>query len=208
MSYEINTFVGLGSPGLDSKEEYRLQYRRADITAKFIKEQDCDMSVVLDVAGPSEIGKAICDKYRLGVYAYDRHSSLVFNPHKLLAGTSGDLDGVWWPQTGVVQTVLMTEVLEHILNPLNFMKELKEAVVFDDLIMSWPNRPSWLWTRNHFHEMDIHRFRYLCKLSGYEIIRVMKRAQPETWYNRFRGIRPFFRSFCNRHYWAHLRPIR
>jgi len=193
MSYEINTFVGLGSPGLDSKEEYRLQYRRADITAKFIAEQDCDMSVVLDIAGPSEIGKAICRR---------------FSVRKLLAGTSGDLDGVWWPQTGIVQTVLMTEVLEHILNPLKFMRELKEAVQFDDLIMSWPNRPSPLWTRNHFHEMDIHRFRYLCKLSGYEIVRVMKRPQPETWYNRFRGIRPFFRSFVNRHYWAHLRPLK
>jgi len=113
MSYEINTFVGLGSPGLDSKEEYRLQYRRADITAKFIKEQDCDMSVVLDVAGPSEIGKAICRR---------------FSNDKMIAGTSGDLDGVWWSQTGVVQTVIMTEVLEHILNPLKFMKELKEAV--------------------------------------------------------------------------------
>jgi hypothetical protein len=191
---ELDTFKALGDPGYDKPVNYRLTDKRIQSTLSFMFECRVKGKFLLDVAGPSYVSQKIAEHYG---------STLIYH-------TEGDLDTLDWKEVGQPvghETVLMLEVLEHLLNPLLFLTELKRKVDFDDMIVSWPCRPSWLWTRIHFHEMRQDRFEYLCKRAGYEIINFKKERQHESWYGRFLGIRPVCRTFVNYQMFAHIRPI-
>lgn len=194
LKQDIDTFKGLGDEGFNKPENYRLHWVRLENTVNFINKYYPKYSPesFLDVAGPSILGKKLAKGY-----LSDYHH------------TSGNIDHTTWSApVKKVHTVLMMEVLEHILNPLQFFSELKNRVEFTTMVVTWPSRPSWLWTNIHFHEMRLDRFEYLCKLAGYEILDVEKHKLPESWYNKFRGIRPFFRYWVNYHYMALIKPIK
>lgn len=185
LKQNVDTFAQAGDPGHNSPEQMKCVERRVENTLRFIDliEPQYRTPSFLDIAGPSIVGKEIAAHHFADYYT-----------------TTGDLDRNWKTNCAKVHTVLMLEVLEHILNPLKFFEELRDRVDFEKMIVSWPARPSWLWTEIHYHEMRLDRFEYLCKLAGYEVTYVHKGKMPESWYNRFRGIRPFFRSFVNTHY--------
>lgn len=189
---ELDTFKALGDVGYDKPLNYRLTDKRIESTIKFMEECGIDGKTFLDIAGPSYVAGKISKHYS---------GTLIYH-------TGGNLDTKDWYKTGGQHyaTVLMLEVLEHLLNPLLFLSELKRTTSFNNMIVSWPYRPSWLWTRIHFHEMRPDRFEYLCKLAGYEIVRMKKERQHELWYSKFTGIRPFCRTFVNYQMFAHVRP--
>ena len=189
LKQNIDTYLGLGHLKQNTQENYDLALKRAMKTVEFVVSNKIPCETAVDIAGPSIVGKWILEVLNCGYWE----------------GTKGDLDREWLCDLHRCDLVLMTEVIEHLLNPLKFMEELAQRVEFKSMVLTWPARPSWLWTEGHFHEMRLDRFELLCKMAGYEIIEVKKGTAPETWYNRFRGIRPFFRSFVQTHYMAHLK---
>ena len=83
------------------------------------------------------------------------------------------------------------EAMEHLLNPLLFLENLKEYIAKDGLIfISYPYRNSLFWSDIHFHEYDIARFRYLIKTAGYKIL-AYKEVRMYSWHGF--GIRPLLR---------------
>ncbi len=89
-------------------------------------------------------------------------------------------------------TIFLFEILEHLLSPLEMLRGL-HYILSDDgiLYVSLPQRPKFLWTSHHFHEIDHSRCRYLFTKANFEI----------EWHRRIYfwnfgfGIRPAFRLF-------------
>ena len=96
--------------------------------------------------------------------------------------------------TGEYDVVTAMEVIEHLFNPLHLLKEisgvLKEG---GKLYLSTPKgKPHFLWSKDHFHEMNEQSIMALIESSGFIVIRKEEiRIQPLSYY--FTGIRPFFR---------------
>lgn len=194
LKQDINTFVGLGDPGYDKKENYILHERRLKKMIKYIDRQFPEFGPrsFLDVAGPSWIGEEIARHYKAEYYY-----------------TSGNIDKTNWSASAQkVHTVLMLEVIEHILNPLQFLINLRERIDFTSMVLTWPSRPSWLWTNIHYHELRLDRFEYLCELAGYEILDIQKGKVDEMWYKKFQSVRSFCRYWMNYHYMALIKPIK
>lgn len=186
---EINTFVGIGE-NETSDTAYKFGEYRAGKTIDFMVNQGIYSKSILDVTGPSFVGKVIGSHFNAQVF-----------------GTIGDLDrGTWVADFDECDTILILEVLEHLLNPLWFMEILRHRIKKDaNIFLTWPSRP--IPTDNHWHEFGLKRFRYLCKLARYEIIRAEYTDIGSTldWKSRFKGIRPFFRSFVDWHCIAHIK---
>jgi len=188
---KIDTFKGLGSPGRDNPLNYELDRQRKDYTTQLMHWWQVRPYSILDVAGPSVVGKWIAEDFNCKLYH-----------------TIGDLDKDWKPELQHVHTVICLEVMEHLLNPMKFLIELEKKVIFQHLIISWPHRPSWLWSNHHFHEYDLSRFEYLVHRSGYEIVHIDKRPEFTKWWQHLTGIRPMIRPFVSTHYFAHLKFVR
>lgn len=191
-SQKITPWIGYGCDGWSTQEHKKNTDLRINTTIDFILEFTQQIpKTILDVAGPSYVGIEIAKR----LVAYYNH-------------TSGDIDlSTWSTNMKKCDMVLMLEVIEHILNPLQFLRELKDRVDFKYMVLSWPCRPSWLWTPIHYHEIQLNRFEYLVERAGYKIVKVQKGRLHESWYNKFKGIRPFFRYFVNRHYMVIIEPI-
>lgn len=190
MSYnmKINTFRGLGDPGANDELHMRLNRKRADITIQKIKEWGIDPYTICDIAGPSTVGKWVADACMARMW-----------------GTEGDLDFEWNPVVSHCHTVICLEVIEHVLNPLKLLHEIKSKIIYDRLIVSWPERPHWLWSDHHFHEYDIPRFKYLCYRANMTIMRHHRYRMPMAWWQGFTGIRPAIRQFVS---WQHIVELR
>jgi len=106
--------------------------------------------------------------------------------------TDGDLDILGWqPLAGNFDVILCLEVLEHLMNPALFMKELRKRCYKDtQIFISYPTNPLWLWGGRHFNEYTSNRFYTLISECGFKI--------EGYWWNRgfldlrtiFTGIRP------------------
>jgi len=91
-------------------------------------------------------------------------------------------------------TILCLEILEHLFNPLFFLECVRDALDEDGILyLSTPNRPKFLWTEHHFHEIDDDRIQWLFEISGFEIESQRKIRLFRGWKWHFRGIRPLFR---------------
>jgi len=91
--------------------------------------------------------------------------------------------------------VFCFEVLEHLQNPLWFLKQVKGLIKDDGIIyLSTPYRIEYLWSELHFHEMSHTRIqRWLLSPLGLKILR-KKRMRYIKEYRQFLiGIRPIFR---------------
>lgn len=184
LKQDINVFAQLGDEGHNAPMSYKLQRIRMERTLKFMAEQNlsCDNKRVLDIAGPSVMGKQVSQN----ALSYD--------------WTEGNLDETDWIVTrDDVDIVLMCEVIEHLCNPLLFLRRLKALASFDVMVVTWPIRPSWLWTNLHFHEMRLDRFEYLLGRAGYELVAYNKDKIPTHWTSVFKGVRPTIRHFYNPH---------
>lgn len=96
-------------------------------------------------------------------------------------------------------TIFCFEVLEHLMNPLFFLKNLRNTL--DDngvLFLSTPtHKPHFLWDKHHFTEYDFDRLKNLLNRSGFKIIKYQKvRTRPIWWH--LTGLRPFIRLFINK----------
>lgn len=106
--------------------------------------------------------------------------------------TEGDLDSEWTGQQADV--VFCFEVIEHLCNPLLFLRNLKRYV--RDGTVIFVTIPNHLlrrhWRNMHYHEVDYKRFSYLCAMAGYEIVHhEVRRLWPRL--SDITGIRPFIR---------------
>ena len=132
-----------------------------------------------------------------------RHPSLdIGEPNfigKYLGIEDNTLDGdfnawVYAPKTKY-KTIVCLEVLEHVMNPLDFMYMLKELLDTDSkLYISTPLIPfiSWYQWNEHFTEYKEANLDILFKYAGFKIVR--KRIfRPFKWWFYFTGIRPFAR---------------
>ncbi len=192
LKQKVDVFAALGDEGHDSELDHMLGRKRMENTLKFMQKNGIaiEKTNVLDIAGPSMLGQ---------------YATMAAEGY---AGTHGDLDTVdWEPDNSVVDIVLMCEVIEHLLNPLLFLEELKKKVSFDVMVVTWPIRPSWLWTNLHFHEMRLDRFEYLCERAGYDLIAYKKDKIPTHWTSFFHGIRPAIRHLYNPHCNAIIKKI-
>jgi len=96
------------------------------------------------------------------------------------------------------QTVFCFEILEHLQNPLFFMREVKSLIrpSGGTLYLSTPGRIQWLWTDKHFIEMSPKRLqKWILEPLGLRIVRKQRlRITPSL---RHFGIRPIIRLFTN-----------
>jgi len=120
-------------------------------------------------------------------------------PFFLYAHTEGDLDTDDWTPYHPVKSVrydivLCFEVLEHLANPLLFLRTLKRylsptAYVFISIPNHLLRRH---WRTLHYHEIDPVRFEFLCEQAGYEIMfHKVHRYWPRL--RDISGIKPFLR---------------
>jgi len=96
-------------------------------------------------------------------------------------------------------TILCLEVLEHLQNPLFFMKNLKLMLRKNGTIyLSMPARPQILWTRHHFFEMGRKHFnKWILEPLELRIVRYKKIMLWRAFWTYFTGFRPFLRLFFN-----------
>ena len=95
--------------------------------------------------------------------------------------------------------ILCLEVLEHLQNPLFFMKNLKLMLRENGIIyLSMPARPRILWTKHHFFEMNKKHFdKWILKPLGLRITKSKRiRIKCPFWFC-FIGFRPLLRFFFN-----------
>jgi SAM-dependent methyltransferase len=122
-----------------------------------------------------------------------------------IRNTSGDLDN---PKlNGVFDSIFCFEVIEHLMNPLNLLLEIRRVLrPSGRLFLSTPkHKPHFLWGQYHFTEFDEERLRALVTRAGFEIRRKAEfRTMPIWWH--FLGIRPLIRFFHNKVFILELKP--
>jgi 2-polyprenyl-3-methyl-5-hydroxy-6-metoxy-1,4-benzoquinol methylase len=126
---------------------------------------------VLDCGEPNVLKNLMEDKFKIEI-----------------KNTSGDLDVM--PIEGKYNFILGFELLEHLMNPLWFLIQVRNALEPDGVaFLSTPiNKPKFFWRYDHFHEFDEYRLRSLVRKAGFEVVRE-ERAR----FYRMTGIRPIIR---------------
>jgi hypothetical protein len=122
-------------------------------------------------------------------------------PGARLIGTNGNYDTIYWEPVlwrADFKKVFCFEVLEHLMNPLLFLRRLWQFVDEDsDIYISFPSgRPQFLWDHHHFNEFDHSRAKEMFWIAGYKIVRTER--TPILWntpLSYLKGIRPFLRLF-------------
>ena len=123
--------------------------------------------------------------------------------HCLFANTTIDLDE--GKLTGEYDVITALEIIEHLFNPLHLLKEISSVLKESGkLYLSTPKgKPHFLWSKDHFHEMNEKSLMSLINRAGFKVIRKDEiRIQPVSFY--FRGIRPLFRLIYERHWLMEL----
>jgi len=96
-----------------------------------------------------------------------------------------------FPPMVVIPTLLCFEVIEHLLNPLLFLLEVRNLMnSTSHLYLSYPIQPYAFWSPWHFHEYDKSRFLYLLREAGLSIVDYQ---ELKLW-KRITGIRPIIRN--------------
>lgn len=95
---------------------------------------------------------------------------------------------------GKYDTIFIFEVLEHLMNPLlclnNVKKYCKENT---QIFISVPRQQHLFWNQYHFHEFDKKRFEYLIEKAGLKIIGSSSFIARFDWLFYITGIRPILR---------------
>jgi SAM-dependent methyltransferase len=110
----------------------------------------------------------------------------------------GDVDFDFEPIPGSWGTILCLEILEHLYNPLLALTNMRSALAPGGVIyLSTPGRPHFLWSHQHFHEIDDERIRWLFRRAGLEVLKEGRIPVRREWWWHLRGIRPFLRLFTH-----------
>jgi len=100
-------------------------------------------------------------------------------------------DGLYGHQKA--DAVFAFEVIEHLQNPLWFMRELKE-LTNGSIYVIIPCNPRWLWHEKHFFEMDRKHFeKWILKPLDLKIVRYKRIFFTPSWKKYLIGFRPFLR---------------
>ena len=132
---------------------------------------------VLDIGGANWIGNKLAEDFGLEYHT-----------------TNCDLD-YGFDATDKYDNIFCFEVLEHLFNPLFCLENIKKHLKPDGKIfISIPKRhPHLLWGKNHFHEFDRDRFRYMLEQAKLKVIKQKTCLQRYDWIFYFTGIRPILR---------------
>ena len=115
--------------------------------------------------------------------------------------TEGDLDYPGWQivgeHPGRFDNVFIFEVIEHLINPMLMLTELKRYIDKNtQIFISYPQ--SFLkkyMSPKHFHEMDVDRFEYMIDKAGYRIETATSiTTYFDKWYYPLIGIRPLLKT--------------
>ncbi len=127
-------------------EKFIEDYLRIDLT----KGMD-----VLDIGEKNETGVFLANKLELKYYY-----------------TEGDLDNVWEvSKKQKYSIVFCLEVIEHLMNPLYFLENLKKYINENtNILISYPHRKiDILWGLSHFNEYRNEAFKTLISKAGYRV---------------------------------------
>ena len=93
--------------------------------------------------------------------------------------------------------ILCFEVLEHIMNPLLFLVELKKLLKDDGVIyLSTPHqKPQIIKAKHHYHEIPTDRLMWLFNAADLYSTHIGNVTIAGNWYNHIFGIRPILRYF-------------
>ena len=112
-----------------------------------------------------------------------------------IENTTHDLNWKYGNNGNVYKNIFVFEVIEHLLNPLVFMKYLYNNVSRKGFVyLSTPiNRPKWMRNKEwHFHEFNYNELEYLIDKAGFKIVDE-KRINCTRWYYALTGFRPLLR---------------
>ena len=102
--------------------------------------------------------------------------------------------------TGEYDVITACEIIEHLYNPLHFLMEIRSVLnKGGTLYLSTPKgKPYFLWSEDHFHEMNEKSILALIERAGFRVIRKEEiRIYPFKFY--FTGIRPLLRFIFEKH---------
>lgn len=176
---EIQTWM---KPADDKYTMVRAKYT-AEFMSRFLRK---DAQLCLDIGGMKNmVGDYITDYFRFET-----------------KNTEGNLDWDYSAPKNIYDVVICLEMMEHLTSPGYFLWKLKEYINQDtQIFFTYPSRPCFLWTHQHFHEYKPKRFRYLLKYCGYyhdeDNVVWERKYFPEPLKSRLRGVRPFLRQFVN-----------
>lgn len=96
-------------------------------------------------------------------------------------------------------TVISGHVLEHLYNPGIYLADIRDHMKpGGKLLIVFPQRPKFLWTNHHYHEVDDYRFRLMASDTGFTV------SHYEQWHLRksksehLTGIRTALRFFVDK----------
>lgn len=112
-----------------------------------------------------------------------------------IQNTQGDLDEAFYFPYIQYDLIICSHILEHLFSPIWILKKARKFCKNGTLIIFLPCRPKFLWTKNHFHEIDKYRLGALASESGWKIQTVKYHKVWRKWYTYFTGIRMFLRLF-------------
>lgn len=113
-------------------------------------------------------------------------------------GLLGDFDKqVAWDIPVNFETIFIFEVIEHLYNPLLFLREVRRILGRNGVIyLSTPyQRPQFLKAVHHYHEIPTDRLMWLFDEAELKIVKEGRATIAGDWYNHLGGIRPVLRYF-------------
>ena len=165
-----------------SESSFHFQ-NRLKFTTRFVMQELKTANNILDIGDESRIGISLSEFYRCD-YIH----------------TIGDLDAEWKP-TSIKEfdVVFCFEVLEHLLNPLLFLRTLKKYIGNETKVfISTPHRPCILRSKDvHWKEFSLEEFNYLLDLAGYKDITFKLEKFKKYPLDYFKGVRPLIRLFAD-----------
>lgn len=102
--------------------------------------------------------------------------------------------------------IFALEVVEHLQNPLWFMRELKKCLKKNGSIyVTIPCNPRWLWMDGHYNEIPKKHFeKWILKPLGLKIKRYKRINFVHDWKGLFLGTRPLMRVIRGQEHWKSL----
>jgi len=161
----------------DYNANLKLINKRFNRISKFIKSINGN---VLDIGNRNDFGTYLAKTKNLTYY----HTGTQDLNYKL------ELD------MKCFDNIFCFDVLEHLVNPLLFIENLKQYCNANTkIIVSVPRKKfKWMWAKIHWHEFDDKRFNLLINIAGYNIIKGESFIARSSW-KQFIGfwIRPYLR---------------
>lgn len=165
----------------DDQRRYGMEWNRIQRTLKFMRRP---RGRVLHVGGEGMMGKLIRATWGT---EYDGTNDTDFNDEISASPISYDV-------------VLCFEVLEHVMNPLNAMRDIYRLLIPGGVCYLSTPILGWIpifHTNLHFTEYQISKLKILFEYAGFEIVR-QEAFNPVPAWAVFTGVRPIVRYLFQR----------